>query len=576
MYVLGISCYFHDAAAALIKDGVLVAAAEEERFSRIKHDASFPQRAIDYCLEAAGIEGGDVDYVVFFEKPFLKLERILLTCLQGFPRTLGLFREAMLTWLLDKLWVKGLLKDRTGVRDKDRILFSWHHLSHAASSFFCSPFDDAAILTADAVGEWATTLKGRGEGSRIHVSQELHFPHSLGLLYSAFTSFCGLQVNDGEYKLMGMAAFGQPRYVDRVHRLIDVASDGSFSLDMDYFSFHRSTRRMFSDRFVKLFGEPRPPSLSAVVDPYFADVAASVQAVTEDVLLKMANGLHRETGLTRLCMAGGVALNSVANGRIIRETPFEEVYIQPAAGDGGGALGAALYAYHVVLNQPRAFVMEHAYWGRGYSPAAIAAALQARGASFTELASEDEVTERTVDLLARDRVVGWFQGGFEYGPRALGHRSILANPSSEDMKDNVNLKIKHREPFRPFAPSVPAERCEDVFRLPGASGHYPARFMQLVVDVEDGWRDSVPATTHVDGTARPQAVHREVNERFHELIRCFGEATGVPVVLNTSFNLAGEPIVNTPGEALDTFERSSMDALVLDRFLVTRDGAGGS
>lgn len=272
-------------------------------------------------------------------------------------------------------------------------------------------------------------------------------------------------------------------------------------------------------------------------------------------------------------MAGGVALNSVANGRILRETPFEEVYIQPAAGDGGGALGAALYAYHVVLNQPRAFVMEHAYWGRSYSPADITEALEARGASFTELASEDEVTERTVDLLARDAVVGWFQGGFEYGPRALGHRSILANPRGEDMKDTVNLKIKHREPFRPFAPSVPAERCEEVFRLPGAPAHYPARFMQLVVDVEDSWKDSVPATTHVDGTARPQAVHREVNERFHELIRCFGEATGVPVVLNTSFNLAGEPIVNTPGEALDTFAKSGMDALVLDRFLVTRDGA---
>ena len=406
--------------------------------------------------------------------------------------------------------------------------------------------------------------------------RELHFPHSLGLLYSAFTSFCGLEVNDGEYKLMGMAAYGQPRYVDRVHRLIDVASDGSFSLDMDYFSFHRSTRRMYSDRFVKLFGEPRPPSLSATVDPYYADVAASIQAVTEDVLLKMANGLHRETGLTRLCMAGGVALNSVANGRILRETPFEEVYIQPAAGDSGGAIGAALYAYHVVLNQPRAFVMEHAYWGRSYSPGEIVAALKARGASFSELSSDDEVTERTAELLAQRSVVGWFQGGFEFGPRALGHRSILADPRGEEMKDIVNLKIKHREPFRPFAPSVTAERCEGVFKLPDAPAHYPARFMQLVVDVEDDWRDSVPATTHVDGTARPQAVHRGVSERFHRLLETYGEATGVPVLLNTSFNLAGEPIVNTPAEALDTFARSGMDALVLDRFLVTRDGMGES
>ena len=573
MFVLGISCYFHDAAAALIKDGVLVAAAEEERFTRVKHDAAFPQHAIDYCLEAAGISGRDVDYVVFFEKPFLKLERILLTCLQGFPRTLGLFREAMLTWLLDKLWVKGLLNDRTGVKARDRILFCWHHLSHAASSFFCSPFDEAAILTADAVGEWTTTLKGRGEGNRIHVSQEIHFPHSLGLLYSAFTSFCGLEVNDGEYKLMGMAAYGEPRYVDKVYRLIDVASDGSFSLDMDYFAFHRSTHRMFSDRFVKLFGEPRPPGLSDSVDPFYADVAASIQAVTEEVLLKMAEGLYKETGLTRLCLAGGVALNSVANGRILRETPFEELYVQPAAGDGGGALGAALYAYHVILNKPRAFVMEHAYWGRSYSPAEIAAALQTRGAACTELSNDDEVVERTLDLLQRRKVVGWFQDEFEFGPRALGNRSILADPRAEDMRDLVNLKIKHREPFRPFAPSVTAERCEELFKLPGAARHFPARFMQLVVDVADGWRDSVPATTHVDGTARPQAVHRDSNERFHQLIRRFGDATGVPALLNTSFNLAGEPIVNTPGQALDTFARSGMDALVLDRFLVTRDGA---
>ncbi|MFH1559947.1 MAG: carbamoyltransferase [Chloroflexota bacterium] len=572
MFVLGISCYFHDAAAALLKDGVLLAAAEEERFTRRKHDYSFPQNAIDYCLRVAGIEGRDVDYVVFYEKPFVKLERILLTSLQSFPRSLGLFREAMLTWLLDKLWVKGLIKDRTSVNSNEQILFSWHHLSHAASAFFCSPFEEAAILTVDAVGEWTTTLQGRGEGSQIHVSRELHFPHSLGLLYSAFTAFCGLEVNEGEYKLMGMAPYGEPKYVDKIYKLVDVGRDGSFSLDMDYFAFHRSSSQMFSSKFVKLFGEPKDPKRSDIIDPYYADMAASIQEVTEEILLKMANHLHQETGLSKLCMAGGVALNSVANGRILRETPFEEIYIQPASGDGGGALGAALYAYHMLLNKPRSFVMEHAYWGQEYDPSEIRTVLDAQGASYVELSNDDEVIEKTVDLLQNHKVVGWFQGGFEYGPRALGNRSILADPRQEDMKDLVNRKIKFREPFRPFAPSVVAERTEEFFALPNALRHYPARFMLLVVDVKNDKRDAVPAITHVDGTARPQAVFKKTNERYYRLIQEFGEATGVPVVLNTSFNLKGEPIVNTPADALSTFMRSGMDALVLDRFLVTKSG----
>jgi carbamoyltransferase len=570
MYVLGISCYFHDAAAAILKDGMLLAAAEEERFTRRKHDYSFPQNAIDYCLKVAAIEGRDVDYVVFFEKPFLKFERILLTSLEAFPRSLGLFREAMLSWLLDKLWVKGLIKDRTGIGSNNQILFSWHHLSHAASAFFCSPFEEAAILTADAVGEWTTTLEARGKGNQIYVSRELHFPHSLGLLYSAFTAFCGLEVNEGEYKLMGMAPYGEPKYVDKIYKLIDVSRDGSFSLDMDYFSFHRSTSQMFSSKFVKLFGEPNDPKRSHILDPYYADMAASIQAVTEEVLLKMVNHLHQETGLTKLCLAGGVALNSVANGRILRETPFEEIYIQPAAGDGGGALGAALYAYHMLLNKPRSFVMGHAYWGQEYTPSEIRAALDAQGATYVELSNDDEVINRTVELLQDHKVVGWFQGRFEYGPRALGNRSILADPRGEDMKDLVNRKIKFREPFRPFAPSVVAERTEEFFALPDALRHYPARFMLLVVDVKDDKRASVPAITHVDGTARPQVVLKESNERYYRLIQGFGEATGVPVVLNTSFNLKGEPIVNTPADALSTFMRSGMDALVMDQFIVTK------
>lgn len=571
MYILGISCYFHDAAAALVHEGVLIAAAEEERFTRRKHDYSFPQNAIDYCLKVAGIEGADVDYVVFFEKPFLKFERILLTSLQTFPRSSGLFREAMKTWLMEKLWIKGLIRDKTGLKSGNRILFSWHHISHAASSFFCSPFEKAAILTADAVGEWTTTLEGWGEGNRIHVSRELHFPHSLGLLYSAFTAFCGFEVNEGEYKLMGMASYGEPKYLEKVYKLIDVSHDGSFALDMDYFSFHHSTSRMFSNKFINLFGEPKDPSLSHIMDIHYADIAASIQVATEEILLKMANHLQQETGLTRLCMAGGVALNSVANGRILRETSFEEMYIQPASGDGGGALGAAFYAYHMLLNKPRSFVMNHAYWGKEYGPSEIRDLLDDQGVRYTELPNDDAVINMTVELLQEHKIVGWFQGGFEYGPRALGNRSILADPREDEVRDLVNRKVKFRESFRPFAPSVVVEKMEEFFVLPDASRHYPARFMLLVVDVKNNKRDQVPAITHVDGTTRPQSVFAETNDRYYSLINRFGEATGVPVVLNTSFNLNGEPIVNTPADALSTFMRSGMDALIMDRFVVIKN-----
>ena len=591
MDVLGISCYFHDAAAALLRDGRLVAAAEEERFSRKKHDYEFPQRAIDFCLGAAGIEARDLDYVVFFEKPFVKFERLLLTSMQTFPASHRVFREAMVTWLGDKLWVKHLLQRRLGVPPA-KVLFNEHHLSHAASAFFCSPFEEAAILTVDGVGEWTTASLGIGKGTDLRLLKEIRFPHSLGLLYSAFTAFLGFEVNEGEYKVMGMAPFGTPRYADDVRKLIRVHADGSFELDMDYFTFHRSTTQTFSRKFETLFGRPRDPAANfftassgypayfgekparydalARENEHYADIAASVQLVIEETLLTMARAAQRETGLTRLCLAGGVALNSVANGRILRETPFEELYIQPAAGDGGGALGAALYGYHAVLGGPRSFVMEHAAWGQEHDAAAIEDFLRAGDIPHERLESEDRLIERVVDRLQEGSVVGWSQGRFEWGPRALGHRSILADPRRLDMKDIVNTKIKFREPFRPFAPSALVERAEEYFVLPDAARHYPARFMLYVVDVQEGKRGLVPAITHVDGTGRLQTVRRDTNPRYHRLISTFAEATGVPMVLNTSFNLRGEPIVNTPAEAFKTFTQSGMDVLVLGDYVIEK------
>lgn len=591
MHILGISCYFHDAAAALLRDGRLVAAAEEERFTRKKHDSGFPEWSIDFCLRAGGVQPRELDYVVFFEKPFIKFERLLLSCLQTFPRSHALFREAMVGWLGDKLWIKQRVQSRLGI-PPERVLFSEHHLSHAASAFFCSPFDEAAILTVDGVGEWTTTSLARGRGNQITLLNDIRFPHSLGLLYSAFTAFLGFDVNEGEYKLMGMAPFGAPRYLDRVKRLVRVGDDGSFELDMDYFSFHWSTRQTFSPKFLELFGEPRDPerpfyTLASGYPPYFgpppgdfedlaernqyyADVAASIQALTEELLLQMARQLHETTGLTRLCLAGGVALNSVANARLLAETPFEEIYIQPSAGDGGGALGAALFAHHTVLGRPRGFVMDHAYWGEACDAGSIEAFLSENSIPFDCFGDETRLLEHTVDLLAAGRVVGWVQGRFEWGPRALGNRSILADPRRPEMKDVVNTKIKFREPFRPFAPSVPVDRAPDFFEIDEPARHYPARFMLYVVRVRDAAREVIPAVTHVDGTGRLQAVHRDVSPRYAALLETFGQATGVPVLLNTSFNLRGEPIVNTAAEAYRTFRQSGMDALVLGDCVVRK------
>lgn len=592
MYILGISCYYHDAAAALICDGKLIAASQEERFSRKKHDNSFPAQAIAYCLEEAGITAKDLDHVVFYEKPLVKFGRILLNALATYPMSRDVWHEAMIVWMQDKLWIKTHIQNRVGI-NPNKILFCDHHMSHAASAFFASPFDDAAVLTIDGVGEWTSTTIGEAKGSftdgtqnEIKLFAEHRYPHSLGLLYSAFTAFLGFKVNNGEYKVMGMAPYGEPKYIDKVHKVINVGSDGSFTLNLDYFDFHRSPERTINHKFLDVFGEPREAEsefFTAKANPerstgteamaknqYYADVAASIQVVTEEILLKMANELHRRTGKKNLVMAGGVALNSVANYRLLVETPFENIYIQPAAGDDGGALGAALWAYHLVLKKPRQFVMRQAYWGKEYSPDAIKAMLDRKGAAYTLYKNDDEMLEKLSQMLADGKVIGLYQGRFEWGPRALGNRSILADPRREEMKEVVNTKIKFREPFRPFAPVVLAERAREYFDLPEVNELYPPSFMLMVTPVHEQKQHEVPATTHAGGTGRLQTIDKDTNYRYYEIVRRFGDITGTPVVLNTSFNLRGEPMVTTPDNAWFTFSTSGIDALAIGPYLVEK------
>jgi carbamoyltransferase len=596
MYILGISCYYHDSAAALLEDGILIAAAEEERFTRKKHDFGFPRNAIDFCLGQAGITGHELDYVVFYEKPLLKFERILMSTLQTFPSSWAVFRESMITWFNEKLWIKGQILTKLDI-PTEKLLFVEHHLSHAASAFFCSPYKQAAILTVDGVGEWTTATLGEatadwdGSGeNKIELFGEVKFPHSLGLLYSAFTAFLGFRVNSGEYKVMGMAPYGRPNRVDDVYRLIDVGGDGSFRLNMDYFSFHHSTSRTFSDKFINLFGEPRvhesdfyTPTThphkdhpqwddqTAKRNQHYADIAASIQTVTEETLLKMANYAHQRTGQKYLCMAGGVALNSVANGRILRETPFEDVWIQPAAGDSGGALGAALYVYHVLLGQPRKFVLEHAYWGQAFTPDEVKSAIGASGRTYQLVEDPEKIAELMVTDMLAGKVIALYQDRFEWGPRALGNRSILADPRKAEMKEIVNARIKFREPFRPFAPVILEEQAPYFYEcINDSKQHYPLRYMLMVYRTKDGHGDKIQAVTHQGGTGRLQTVRRVWNPLYYRAVELFGEATGVPVLLNTSFNLRGEPIVNTPANALNTFGKSDIDTLYMDGFIIRK------
>ncbi len=593
MYILGISCYFHDASACLLKDGLMVAAAEEERFTRIKHDSSFPVNAIKFCLDYAGIKGEELDFVVFNEKPFLKFERILKTVFSTYPLSCGLFQEVILNWLGSKLWIKSLIEETLSV-SRDKILFCEHHIAHAASAFFCSPFKDAAILTCDGVGEWATATQGAasadwdGTGKNdIQLFGEIRFPHSLGLLYSVFTAFLGFEVNEGEYKVMGMAAFGEPRYKDKVYKLIDVAEDGSFRMKMEYFGYHYDTKRSFTGRFVELFGNPRDPDARFVTsktslyddvtattpeelgqNQYYADVAASIQKVIEEILVKMANDLYSKTGIKNLCFAGGVSLNCVANWEILNNTPFEKIFIHPAGGDSGGAMGAALYVYHCHLKQPRKFVLDEVFLGKEYNGEEIKKFLDDNCIKYVYFENEDKLLQTVTEALVSQKVVGWLQGRSEWGPRALGNRSILADPRRQEMKDVVNIKIKFREPFRPFAPSVLADKAGDYFALGKAEKQHPLNFMLYTIPAKKA--DSIPAAVHVDGSCRMQSVAYESNPRFYRLIQSFYDKTGVPVLLNTSFNLRGEPIVESPEDAFNTFSRSGIDVLVLGNYIVEK------
>jgi carbamoyltransferase len=589
MRVLGISAFYHDSAAAVVEDGRIVAAAQEERFTRKKHDSSFPKKAIAYCLKEAGAKLDELDHVVFYDKPFLKFERLMETYLAMAPRGFRSFQMAIPLWLKEKLFQKNLLKSELKQFAKGfdiaRLLFCEHHLSHAASAFYPSPFEDAAVLTMDGVGEWATTSAAIGSGKNLEVFQEIHFPHSLGLLYSAVTYYTGFKVNSGEYKVMGLAPYGKPKYKNLIlDNLIDLKADGSFQLDLSYFDYCTGLT-MTNERFSALFGEPvRAPD--KLLTTFHMDVAASIQAVLDEVVLRLTRGLAKKAAAKNLCVAGGVALNCVANGKVLRDGAFENIWIQPAAGDAGGAVGAALAAVHIFKGQPRSTNggdgMFGSFLGPSFPQPEIERRLAASGAHFTVL-SEDEMIERTAQALAGQEAVGWFQGRMEFGPRALGARSIIGDPRSPTMQRNLNLKVKYRESFRPFAPSVLREDVSEWFELDSDSP-----YMLIVADVREDRRRSmttdeqalfgidklnvvrseIPAVTHVDYSARIQTVHANTNPLFHRLITRFKELTGCPVLVNTSFNVRGEPIVCTPEDAFRCFMGNDLDLLVVGRSIL--------
>ncbi len=595
MYILGISAFYHDSAACLLKDGEIVAAAQEERFSRKKHDAGFPVHAIQYCLKEAGIAATDIDNVVFYEKPFLKFERLLETYLAFAPKGFTSFAKAMPVWIKDRLFQKlTVIKELQSTLDesidwRERLLFSEHHLSHAASAYYPSPFESAAVLTLDGVGEWTTTSLAIGKGSDLQVIKEIHFPHSLGLLYSAFTYYTGFRVNSGEYKVMGLAPYGEPRYADLIReKLIAVSEDGSFQLDMTYFDYATGLT-MTNKKFDALFGGP-PRTSETELTQREMDLAASVQKVIEDIVLELARGIAKETGELNLCLAGGVALNCVANGILLREKIFDSIWIQPAAGDAGGALGAALSTWYLHHNKARLSskerdAMKGAYLGPEFTDTEIQAELTACGARFKEL-SEAEMIEEVASALADEKAVGWMQGRMEFGPRALGGRSILADPRSPLMQKQLNLKVKYRESFRPFAPSVLREDVGDWFEHDADSP-----YMLLVADVQNDKRramtdkeealfgidklnvprSSVPAITHVDYSARIQTVHADTNPKYHAVISKFKEKTGCPLVVNTSFNVRGEPIICTPTDAFKCFMGTEMDVLAVGNYVLYKE-----
>ncbi len=596
--ILGVSAYYHDSAAALLKDGELVAAAQEERFSRKKHDARFPGNAIRYCLETENLRLTELDRIVFYDKPLLKFERLLETYLSFAPSGFRSFVAAMPIWLKEKLYLKTVLKNELAQladckpKDLPPLLFAEHHQSHAASAFFFSPFERAAVLCLDGVGEWATTSTWLGSGSDVEPLWEIDFPHSLGLLYSAFTYFTGFKVNSGEYKLMGLAPYGEPKYADLIlDKLLDLKDDGTFRLDMQYFNYCTGLT-MTNARFDALFGGP-PRKPEGELTQREMDIAASIQVVTEEIVLRLARTLHEETGEKNLCLAGGVALNCVANGRVLREGPYDNIWIQPAAGDAGGAVGAAAVAWHDYDEQPRrrngndgavADRMHGSYLGPRFAPEQIRAELDAMGAKYSVL-DDDALFSTTAQQLADENVIGWFQGRMEFGPRALGGRSIIGDPRSAKMQSVMNLKIKYRESFRPFAPSVLSERVSDYFEQEAPSPYMlivaPVR-EELRLDLTDEQqqlfgierlklkRSELPAITHVDYSARVQTVHEETNPRYHALLKAFEERTGCGVLVNTSFNVRGEPIVCTPTDAYRCFMRTEMDYLIVENFFLDK------
>jgi carbamoyltransferase len=586
--ILGISAYYHDSAACLVRDGAIIAAAQEERFTRKKHDERFPGNAIDYCLREGGITTAELDYVAFYEKPFLKFDRILHSYLAYAPRGIHSFLKAIPLWIKDKIWMKTELQKRLNV--EGQIVFSEHHEAHAASAFYPSPFQEAAFLTVDGVGEWTTTSYGAGRGNHVQIHGELHFPHSLGLLYSAFTYSTGFRVNSGEYKLMGLAPYGRPKYTDLILReLIDLKEDGSFRLNMKYFNYGVGLT-MTNAKFDQLFGRPprKPESKLTQSD---MDLAHSIQDVTEEVMYRMAKHVKRETGLRNLCLAGGVALNCVANGKILREGVFDRIWIQPAAGDAGGALGAALFTWHEYLGKSRTAdgvrdTHRGSYLGPDFRNDEIRRFLQSQNAPFVEL-RDDEIPYRIADLIASEKVIGWFQGRMEFGPRALGGRSIIGDARSPKMQEVMNLKIKFRESFRPFAPSVLQERLTEWFDLseespymllvaPVAKKHCreltPEENQKFGLEKLLTLRSTIPAVTHVDYSARIQTVTEDWNPLYYRMIKCFEQKHGCPVIINTSFNVRGEPIVRSPEDAYLCFMRTNMDYLIMGNFLLEKKG----
>ncbi len=580
--IIGISAFYHDSAAALIIDGKLIAAAQEERFSRKKNDAEFPKEALKFCLEQGSkvlgekLDINDIDYLVFYEKPLLKFERILLSCLKYFPKSFWFFVKSMITWFSDKLWIKGKLAELSGI-NAEKIIFSRHHLSHACSSYFCSPYNDAAVLTIDGVGEWATTTIGHAHGNKIDLLEEIRFPNSIGLLYSTLTAFLGFEVNEGEYKVMGMASYGKPIYVDKVKEIFKINDDGSFNNIEKFYAYLYDPTKSYTNELVKVFGEPRErgdkffvDSNDKARDQHYADIAKSLQVITEEAVLRLAKRAKQLTGSKNLCFAGGVALNCVANERILNELDFDDVFIQPAAGDAGGAVGAAYYGYNIFLDKPRVDSgFTHPYWGSEISDEEVEAELKRRNITkYTKFNSFEELLERLAVILNDQKVIGWCQGRFEWGPRSLGARSIIGSASKAEMRDTVNLKIKFREAFRPFAPAVIEEAVHDYFKVDHPTKTSAYQYMLATSQVKTP--EKLQAITHVDGSGRVQTVNKEHNSKFYALLKAYEKLSGIPILINTSFNLRGEPIVTTANNALNTFYKSGLDALAINNYLIEK------